>query len=111
MLARHCLDCAVVIPSGSRCTACQRAVEARRQRRAVQRRGRDWPAISRALLAQWRAEGRGCAHAHLGGCSGPLTVDHVIPGSRMGGYQPLCRRHNSMKGTRMPTYRQERLIG
>ena len=47
--------------------------------------------------------GEGCAMAHLGGCHGPLHLDHKLPRS-LGGWngedneQILCERHNISKG-------------
>ena len=44
-----------------------------------------------------------CAHAHLGGCNGVITEDHVIPVSKPGSshginnLQPMCFTHNSSK--------------
>ncbi|GMV51138.1 MAG: hypothetical protein AMXMBFR67_26810 [Nitrospira sp.] len=66
--------------------------------------------------------GHTCAHGHLGGCEGPLTIDHIVPviRRRRTGYtssapgiyrwivdnpedaykrlQPLCARHQLAKG-------------
>jgi hypothetical protein len=44
-----------------------------------------------------------CAHAHLGGCNGVITEDHVIPVSKpgsshgIGNLQAMCKAHNSSK--------------
>ena len=49
------LSCGCLIAKGSRCTACQKPAEAARAAAGRARRGKDWPAISRRLLASWRA--------------------------------------------------------
>lgn len=112
-MARPCLDCGCLIAKGSRCTQCQKPREAARAAAGRARRGKDWPAISRRLLASWRANGATCVDC---GTPDDLTADHVIPtvygsASKYGGYVPRCRSCNSRKATRIPDYFQGRLIG
>lgn len=112
-MRRACLGCGQLIATGSRCGPCHKPLEARRAAAGRARRGKDWPAISRRLLASWRANGVGCVDC---GTTEDLTVDHVIPtvygaASRYGGYVPRCRSCNSRRGTKLPTYAQDRLLG
>ena len=112
-MRRSCLSCGSLIAKGSRCPPCQKPREAARAAAGRARRGKDWPAISKRLLASWRAAGIGCVDC---GTTEDLTVDHVIPtvygaASQYGGYVPRCRSCNSRKATRLPEYSQDRLIG
>lgn len=94
-MRRRCLvpGCAVVT-SGSRCAFHQ-------AERDVVYRG-DWPRVSRAAIAAWRAEhGDWCPgwgvppHA-----SSDLTADHVDPRRLGRGVRVLCRSCNSRRGDR-----------
>lgn len=98
-MMRPCLDCGVLIPRGSRCTICQRAVDSARWRGWRERRptGGRWQAIRRRVMER---DGWTCQL-----CGAPADeVDHVVPWS-MGGtddldnLRALCRRcHRARRG-------------
>ncbi len=102
-LLRPCLTCGELSPN-ARCGAHAQAVEAQRNRRGVAARGPGWQRRSRAMLAAWRRQGRGCEYPGCGTLV-DLTVHHVTPASRVPDdattpreYVPMCRSHNAKLG-------------
>lgn len=102
-LARPCLDCQRATRNGSRCPTCERAHEARRDRRRGTRTQRgydnDWLRVSRQVLER---DGYVC---QLCGLPGATTADHVVPKARGGSDDPsnLVAAHNpcnARKGAR-----------
>jgi 5-methylcytosine-specific restriction endonuclease McrA len=127
---KPCLDCNEVKPFGefspnkrtrdglhSYCRTCEAArVRASRKKYPERARARERRkgAVRRAREAGMRVfeispkdqrslDLGACAHAHLGGCKGAITGDHVIPVSKpgsshgIGNFQALCFTHNSSK--------------
>jgi 5-methylcytosine-specific restriction protein A len=93
-LPRPCLDCGVLISSGSRCR--------RHGSTTARGYGGRWTKISKQVL---RRDGYRC-QLRLPGCSGlATTTDHVIPKARGGTDDPsnlaaACRSCNSAKRDR-----------
>lgn len=91
-VARPCLDCGAVIPSGSRCSRCSGR---RRGTTTEPGYGSAYQRLARAAIAQqpW------CS---LCGAADDLTADHVVPlavgGDPLGPLRVLCRRCNSGRG-------------
>lgn len=96
---RLCLDCATAYSPGdaSRCPGCVRKRDARRNSNPKRKAYSDPAYQAIALVGP-------CADAHLGGCAGDLTRDHVPalvsmpPGQWRGRIEIRCRHHNSSKG-------------
>ena len=100
-MKRACLDCGVLIDTGTRCIDCGRDRQ-RTRRPNFYRRGYDraYQKARRAILQNGGGE-VGCA-LRLPGCTGlATTVDHVIPlvhGGKDGPLVPACAHCNSVKG-------------
>jgi len=101
-MKRPCIDCGVVIASGSRCGSCYSTREKRysRVRGTTTERGYGsaWQKLSTEIL---KRDGYTCHY-----CGGRAdTADHIIPKSKGGtdareNLVAACRSHNSGKGNR-----------
>ena len=80
-------------------------VRAKERKKEAVRRAREegMPVFLVSPKDQRRLGLSACAHAHLGGCKGVITEDHVIPVSKpgsshgIGNLQAMCVMHNSRK--------------
>ena len=101
-LARPCLDCGVLIRSGSRCKRHQKAHEEQRRPSSAERCGPGWAAVAKQVLWRDRYE----CQLRLPGCTRvATTADHVIARSQGGtndleNLQAACARCNSAKGAK-----------
>jgi 5-methylcytosine-specific restriction enzyme A len=109
---RPCLGCGRVIPSGSRCPACQRPRARATQRDKRQRRPYTTAEKRRraAAVTEWvSTHGQWCAgwqgrEPHAVVWPNVLTADHVVPvaagGDEGGPLLVRCRACNSSRGAR-----------
>lgn len=96
---RVCLQpgCGTLVESG-RCTT-----HALPERDRGTRQERGYTAEFYRIVDELIKAGYGCAWAHLGGCKGTLTGDHILPLSKggkteRGNVRLLCLHHNSARG-------------
>ncbi|WP_125477453.1 HNH endonuclease [Mycolicibacterium pallens] len=113
MVNRPCLGCGCLIPSGSRCTDCQRPLNNHYQRGRKGRTASDWR--WRKLSAKLRRLSPFCEK-----CSATtdLTVDHVITPTERPDliYEELnlrvwCRTCNSTRGDRCTDAERQQVLG
>lgn len=99
MSTRICIDCGTLTPV-TRCQQCTRVADRRRGTAEQRGYGTAWRALRAKLL-----RGAYCVICgHPGSTNNPLSLDHVVPKARggsddPGNLQPLCRQHNSAKGS------------
>ena len=97
LLPRPCVDCGVIVRA-TRCVQCARAKE----RKRITRTARGYDSMWRDLSRRMRAAQPWCSKC---GSTKDLTLDHIIPLARGGtndqsNAQVLCRKCNSIKGSR-----------
>jgi 5-methylcytosine-specific restriction protein A len=99
MTTRTCIDCGA-LTQATRCTICARLADRRRGSADQRGYGTAW----RTLRAKLLRGSRCVVCGHPGSTDNPLSLDHILPKARGGSddprnLQPLCRQHNSAKGT------------
>ena len=102
-LKRPCLDCGVLIPSGSRCTRCRSRWETDHRGTTSQRGyGSTWQKTSKRIIARDKGE----CQPRLPVCTGTATTaDHVVAKANGGtdddeNLVAACLRCNSSKRDR-----------
>lgn len=109
MSTRTCIDCGA-LTSTTRCHACTRAADRRRGTADQRGYGTVWQALRARLLS---GSARCAVCGHPGTPANPLTLDHIVAKARGGSdhpsnLQPLCRHHNSSKGSSPASHGFER---
>jgi 5-methylcytosine-specific restriction protein A len=111
---RPCIDCGHLSRDGTRCLACRRARDRRREQGrpspAARGYGPAWTQLAAAVKAAWRAQhGDLCpgyeVPAHPIVAPNLLTVDHIVPKIQGGTDDPtnlavLCKKCQGRKGRR-----------
>ncbi|WP_074334892.1 HNH endonuclease [Mycobacteroides abscessus] len=111
-MQRPCIGCGQLIPSGSRCTACQRPRNNNYQRGKRGRTASDWR--WRKLSQKLRRLSPFCERCSK---TTDLTVDHVIPPTERPdltydalNLRVLCRSCNGSRGNRVTDQERQQVL-